>query len=160
MKKPALQASLAQLEEQVAQYKKFDQDYQSRLQSEKATLQASHEAELESVRVHAKEEAKAEAQREARDHVLLLSKFLRLAAARRQEGEVEPASAESKALEGLLLMVYGGDEGAVIASDKLARGVDEPILSTNGDPVDFTCDFILPFDYRDVLTNLLEQTPK
>lgn len=34
-KKPSLQASLAQLEEQVAQYKQFDEDYQKRLAAEK-----------------------------------------------------------------------------------------------------------------------------
>lgn len=139
LKKPSLQASLAQLEEQIAQYKKFDQEYQARLNSEKAALQSSHEAELETVRTQAKEEGRAEAQKEARDNLLLLSKFLRLAAARRQEGDAEPDSAEKKALEGLLLMVYGGDEGAVVATEKLVNGVDERVLSTLQEPVDFTC---------------------
>lgn len=139
LKKPSLQASLAQLEEQISQYKKFDHEYQARLNSEKAALRASHEAELENARVQAREEGKAEAEKEARENILLLSRFLRLAAARRQDGEAEPTTAERKALEGLLLMVYGGDEGAVIAAEKLAKGVDEPVLSTSQEPVDFTC---------------------
>ncbi|KAI9792328.1 MAG: hypothetical protein M1816_002553 [Peltula sp. TS41687] len=138
LKKPSLQASLAQLEEQISQYKKFDQEYQTRLNSEKATLKASHEAEIDSARTQAKEEGRVEAQKEARDTLLLLSKFLRLAAARRQEGDAEPDSAEKKALEGLLLMVYGGDEGAVAAMEKLVNGADERVLSTSQELVDFT----------------------
>lgn len=140
LKKPSLQVSLAQLEEQVAQFKKVEDDYQAHLSSEKAALQASHQAELEAVRQQVREEAQAEAQKESKQAMLILSKFLRLAAARRQEAEGEPLTPERKALEGLLLMVYGGDQGAVQATEKLVKGVDEQVLSTTQEPVEFTCE--------------------
>jgi hypothetical protein len=139
LKKPALQAQLAQLEEQAAQYKKFDHDFQARLKTEKATLQAAHEAELDKVRAEAQEEARALAVKEVRHSMLVLSKFLRLAAARRQETDTDPESPERRALEGLLLMVYGGDESAVTAAEKLVQGSEEQVLSTSQEPVEFTC---------------------
>ena len=139
MKKPQLQATLGQLEEQVAQYKKVDQGYQKRLRSEKEALRAEHKTELEDVRAEAKQEARAEAEKEAHQNVLVLSKFLRLAAARRQDADSDPESAERKALEGLLLMVYGGDDAAVEATQKLVKGSDERVLSTASEPVDYTC---------------------
>ena len=140
MKKPSLQASLSQLQEQVAQYKKFDQDYQARLNSEKAALKSSHEAELARVKDEAKksatQEAVAEFKRVERQNTLLLSKFLRLAAAKRQEGEAE--TEDARALEGLLLMVYGGDAGAVSAAEKLIEGAAEAVLSTESQPLNYT----------------------
>ena len=139
MKKPQLQANLAQLEEQVAQYKKVDQGYQKRLRSEKEALRAAHKTELENVRAEVKQETRAEAEKEAHQNVLVLSKFLRLAAARRHDMDSDPESAERKALEGLLLMVYGGDDAAVEATQKLVTGSDERILSTASEPVDYTC---------------------
>lgn len=145
LKKPSLQASLAQLQEQVAQYKKFDQDYQKRLNDEKAALRSEHEAELrktrEETRASALKEAKDEAANREVEHILLLSKFLRLAAAKRQEGEAD--SDEGRALEGLLLMVYGGDYSACAAVNKLVVGAEEPVLSTEHQPLDYTCEFVL-----------------
>lgn len=144
LKKPQLQSQMAQLEEQVAQYKKFDQEYQKRLSSERESLRAAHEAEIESVRTQVRQEAKAEAEQEARSNILVLSKFLRLAAARRQDTETDPESPERKALEGLLLMVYGGDDAAVSAAQKLITGSDERVLSTTHEPVDYTCKLQCP----------------
>lgn len=141
MKKPALQAQLAQLEEQAAQYKKVDQEYQKRMSSELESIRAAHQAELETVRAQVKEGARAEAEKDARRNLLVLSKFLRLAAAQRQEPDSDPESPERKALEGLLLMVYGGDDAAVAAAEKLVAGSDEKILSTTHEPVDYTCTF-------------------
>ncbi|KAI9845266.1 MAG: hypothetical protein M1838_001813 [Thelocarpon superellum] len=140
LKKPALLASLTQLQEQVAQYKKFDHEYQARLQAEKDALQASHQAELDKVREESAKaagaEVRVEARRQEREHTLLLSKFLRLAAAKRQEGDAD--TDDAKALEGLLLMVYGGDASAVSAAEKLIQGVPEPVLSTDHQPLDYT----------------------
>ncbi|KAI9816338.1 MAG: hypothetical protein M1832_005095 [Thelocarpon impressellum] len=140
LKKPSLQASLSQLQEQVAQYKKIDQDYQARVAAEKTALRQSHEAELAKAKEEAgkaaAERAKNEAEEEERGHTLLLSKFLRLAAAKRQEGEAE--TDDAKALEGLLLMVYGGDASAVSAAEKLMQGADEPVLSTEHQPLDYS----------------------
>jgi septum formation inhibitor MinC len=141
LKKPSLQASLIQLQEQIAQYKKFDQEYQARLNSEKVALQSAHEKEVETVREETRKAAVDEAKREAEqlenDHILLLSKFLRLAAARRQEGQAD--TDEGRALEGLLLSVYGGDANACTAVHKLVNGVGEKVFSTEHTLVDFTC---------------------
>lgn len=141
LKKPSLQASLAQLEEQAAQYKKFDQEHQARTNAEKAALRTAHAAELDNARAEAREEAQADARQEARQNILVLSKFLRLAAAKRQEVDGDAESAERKALEGLLLMVYGGDQSALNATEKLVDGSDEHVTSTTGELVDFTCEF-------------------
>ncbi|KAI9846191.1 MAG: hypothetical protein M1837_004305 [Sclerophora amabilis] len=144
LKKPALRASLSQLEEQVAQYKKFDQDYQARLDSELASLKASHKAELETIREATRqevlEEARAETKGKTKGDTLLLSKFLRLAAAKRQDrqADAQVTAPNESALEGLLMMVYGGDDGAVLAIERLINGSDDPILDTSQNPVDYT----------------------
>jgi hypothetical protein len=133
LKKPSLQASLAQLEEQVAQYKKFDEEYQTRIASEKAALEALHKEDLEK----AKEEARAEAKKEEKESLLLLTKFLRLAAAKRQTGDED--SEESKAFEGVLLQVYGGDTNALVTAEKLIQGSEERVLGVDLSQIDFTC---------------------
>lgn len=136
-KKPALQASLTQLEEQVAQYKQFDEDYQKRLATEKAALEGSHKQELEKVKEAAASAAKAESAKEAKDNLLVLSKFLRAAAAKRQGGD--ETSPENRAFEGALLLVYGGEAGAIAAMESLIEGSDEKVPTVDGVPSEYTC---------------------
>ncbi|KAI9716913.1 MAG: hypothetical protein M1812_005062 [Candelaria pacifica] len=136
LKKPALQASLAQLEEQISQYKKFDQEYQSRIAAEKAALESSHKKELEILRDSAKAEARAETENEAKEDLLVLSKFLRAAAAKRQAGE--ESTDETKAFEGALLLVYGGDARAVVAARQIISGSEEEVPATDGKPLNIT----------------------
>ncbi|KAK5140160.1 hypothetical protein LTR04_003130, partial [Oleoguttula sp. CCFEE 6159] len=131
LKKPALQASLAQLEDQISQYKKFDQEYQQRLNAEKELLHSSHKDGLDKLREAVEAEAEIEAQKESKEHLLMLSRFLRAAAARRQNEEDQ--SEEGKAFEGALLLVYGGDPSAVLAAEKIIEGADEPVPSVEGD---------------------------
>ncbi|KAI9807545.1 MAG: hypothetical protein M1825_005485 [Sarcosagium campestre] len=138
LKKPSLVASLNQLEDQIVQYKQFDQEHQALLTSEKEALRKQHEAELQAIVEKTKEEAKAEAQIEQKRNLLLLSRFLRLAAAKRQESEGQPDTAEKRALEGLLLLVYGGDETAVTAIDKLIRGSDDRVYNMSQEPEEYT----------------------
>ncbi|KAF2180213.1 hypothetical protein K469DRAFT_730223 [Zopfia rhizophila CBS 207.26] len=130
LKKPALQAQLVQLEEQITQYRKFDQDYQQRIAQEKETLQQSHSEELEKLRETLKTEAAIEARKVFREKFLTLSRFLRAAAARRQLEEDD--SDLTKAFEGALLLVYGGDIGAVQAAEKLIDGSEDHVPSTEG----------------------------
>ncbi|KAI4225542.1 MAG: hypothetical protein LQ349_007053 [Xanthoria aureola] len=146
-KKPSLQASLAQLEEQVAQYKQFDEDYQKRLATEKAALATSHKDELEKVKEAAIAEAKAESAKEAKDNLLALSKFLRAAAAKRQGGD--ETSPENRAFEGALLLVYGGEAGAVAAMESLIAGGDEKVPTVDQVPSDYTYKQVrdLAFEY-------------
>ncbi|OIW27197.1 hypothetical protein CONLIGDRAFT_417354 [Coniochaeta ligniaria NRRL 30616] len=136
LKKPGLQAQLAQLQEQLTQYLKVDQEYRGRLTSEKAAFEKSlteklekdHEAAL----VQVKDEAHKTLATTLHDNLLALSQFLRLAAARRAE-EADSQLDENRALEGVLLNVYSGDENAVDTMLKLVQGAEEPTRSTNGD---------------------------
>lgn len=149
LKKPNLQATLAQLEEQIVQYKKFDQEYKSKAQAEKAELekafaerqeQATKDAakQLEEAVAKAKEEVAAEALKQQQENMLLLSQFLRLAASRRAEGE-DPELEENKALEGILLQLYSGDEGAVATMQKLIESSEETTIAITGETLPVTC---------------------
>jgi ribosomal protein L16 Arg81 hydroxylase len=138
LKKPHLQAQLAQLEEQLAQYKKFDQEYQQKIAQEKEILQRSHSEELERLRDTLKAESVLEAKKVFRENTLTLSRFLRAAAARRQlEEEVETDL--TKAYEGALCLVYGGDASAVDTVEKLIEGSDDRVLSMEREPLSVTC---------------------
>lgn len=137
-KKPSLQASLTQLEEQITQYKQFDEEYQKRLSAEKSALETAHTNELQKVKEAAVAEAVAEGKKEAKDNLLVLSKFLRAAAAKRQGGD--ETSPENRAFEGALLLVYGGEVGAVVAMESLIAGSDEKVPTVDQVPSDFTCE--------------------
>ena len=139
-KKPALQASLAQLEEQIAQYQQFDEEYQKRLSTEKAALETSHKEELEKLRDSAIAEASAAGKKEAKESLLVLSKFLRAAAAKRQDGD--ETSEENRAFEGALLLVYGGDASAVGAMEKIIEGSEDKVPAVDGQALDITCKFL------------------
>jgi hypothetical protein len=152
LKKPQLQASLTQLEEQIAQYKKFDQEYKARSQAEKAefekTFTEKASKELEEAVAAAKAEAETNALKEQKHNLLLLSQFLKLAAIRRGEDETAELE-ESKALEGLLAQVYAGDATAVASMLNLIQGSSDTITSVMGEHLSVTCKilFFLPFTY-------------
>jgi hypothetical protein len=128
---------LSQFEEQLAQFKQFDDESQKRLTSEKSALETSHKEELEKARDASVAEAKAEGEKQSKDNLLVLSKFLRAAAAKRQGGDEN--SPENRAFEGALLLVYGGELGAVTAMEKLISGSDEMVPTVDGVPSDFSC---------------------
>jgi len=128
---------LSQFEEQLAQFKQFDDESQKRLTSEKSALETSHKEELEKARDASVAEAKAEGEKQSKDNLLVLSKFLRAAAAKRQGGDEN--SPENRAFEGALLLVYGGELGAVTAMEKLILGSDEMVPTVDGVPSDFSC---------------------
>lgn len=142
LKKPALQASLTQLEEQIAQYKKFDQEYKARTQAEKAAIEKEFTEksgkQLEEAVAAAKTEAAAASLKEQQENLLVLSKFLRLAASRRA-ADVDQALDENQALEGVLVEVYAGDMTAVVAMEKLVNGSDKKTKSIGGDQLNTTC---------------------
>lgn len=142
LKKPSLLASLTQLEEQIAQYKKFDQEYKARSQAEKAEFEKIHteqsEKELVEAVAKAKAEAAATAIKEQQSDLLLLSQFLRLAAARRAE-DADSTLDENQALEGVLLSVYSGDESAVATMLKLISGSNENTFAVTGEKLQTTC---------------------
>ncbi|WZH42458.1 uncharacterized protein QYS62_003453 [Fusarium acuminatum] len=128
LKKPALQAQLAQYEEQLTQYQKIDEQYRTRAASDKAEW----EKNLEKAKADAVAEAKAESTKALHDNLLVLSQFLRLAAYRREEAQ-DPESDESQAIEGVLLAIYSGDESAVQSMLKLVDGSEDQIFSVPGE---------------------------
>ena len=71
------------------------------------------------------------------EKMLTLLRFLRAAAARRQ---LEDDDSElTKAFEGALLQVYGGDALAVSAAEKLIEGAEDGVPSTEGVLLSTTC---------------------
>ena len=127
-----------QLEEQISHYKQFDEEYQKRLQAEKSALDSAHRDELQKVKDAAVAEAIAEGKKEGKENLLVLSKFLRAAAAKRQGGD--ETSPENRAFEGALLLVYGGEAGAVDAMESLISGSEEKVPTVESTPSDFTCE--------------------
>ncbi|RFU78854.1 hypothetical protein TARUN_3421 [Trichoderma arundinaceum] len=133
LKKPALQAALAQYEEQLVQYQKVHEQYQARVAAEKAEWAKT----LEKTKEEALSGAKADFESSLDAKLLVLSQFLRLAAYRREESQ-EPESDESQAIEGVLLAIYSGDENAVSAMQKLIEGSDDQIVSVPGEQLQTT----------------------
>lgn len=137
LKKPALQANISQIEDQISHYKQFAAYYEERLASQKAALDKAHQEELGAAREKAVAEAAESSRKELGDRLLSLSRFLCAAAAMRRSGD--ETSSESRAFEGVLYQVYGGCREAVTSMLKLIDGVDEGILSVEGETLDFSC---------------------
>ncbi|KAG6016534.1 hypothetical protein E4U43_003573 [Claviceps pusilla] len=153
-KKPALQAQLTQMEQQLAQFQKVHEQYRSRAAADKAEWEKS----LEKAKEDAVSETKAGFQQSLKDSLLTLSQFLRLAAYRREEAS-EPESDESQAIEGVLLAIYAGDENAVSSMLKLVQGTDDKVFSVPGEELQTTYSVVktLATEYK---TPLCEGTPQ
>lgn len=149
--KPALEAELARNEEYLAQVLKLDEEWRSTLEKAQQELQQTltekHEEELAEAVAEAKSQAEAEAKQTLEDGFLVLSKFLRLAANRRQEAEF---STEDRDLttEGILLSVYGGDQSAVDVMVKLYQGTEDTTRSIDGTPLTTTCKWLPDLEYH------------
>lgn len=142
LKKPQLESQVRQLEEQLAQYRKIDDEYRARGAADKAKIEKDLTEKLEKEKadalVAATEKAATDISTVQHDSLLVLSQFLRLAAARRSE-DADPSADENMALEGVLLNVYSGDENAVATMMKLIDGSDEKTRSVGGDELQTTC---------------------
>lgn len=130
----------------MAQYKKIDQEYRTRATAEKAELEKSFAEKLEKEKAAAVAEVKAQQAQQEGDSsksinskLLTLSQFLRLAAARRSE-DADQSNEENKALEGVLLAIYTGDDSAVTTMLKLIDGAEEQTYSVNGELLETTCE--------------------
>ena len=144
LKKPALAAQLAQLEEQYSQFKKLDADYRQRIANDKAEVAKTLTEKLEKDKTEAVSAATAaataEGEQKLHDSLLALSQFLRLAATRRADDQNAQLD-ENLALEGILLQVYAGDETGVATMLKLVNGVDEAAKSVTNETLQTTCKF-------------------
>ncbi|KAI5282138.1 hypothetical protein KEM54_002953 [Ascosphaera aggregata] len=136
LKKPSLQASAAQIEEQIAQFKSYAAYYEALLKKQKSDSDNAHKEELEAVRVEVEKATTEKCEKDFSARLLTLSQFLCAAARMRQAGE--STSNESRAFEGVLLQVYSGADDAVKSMMKLINGVEENVLSVEGDEVNVT----------------------
>lgn len=100
-------------------------------------MENAHKVELESLRTTLEEDAKVQAAKLARSHLLTLSTFLRAAAERR--ALADDNSEETRAFEGLLVLLYGGDATAVDAAQKLVDGSSEEVPPNEGPPTGVSC---------------------
>lgn len=98
-------------------------------------------------------EAAATSKQESKNNLLVLSRFLRAAAAKRQGGDEN--SAENRAFEGALLLVYGGEAGAVVAMESLIAGSEEKVPTVDQTPSDYTCEWQSHRSARNVPYKLL-----
>ena len=137
-KKPALQAQLAQLEEHLGALLKVEEDFRKRFKAEKERLETAHRQELEDAKKLAKSNEDESSGKELRQKLLVLSKFLRAAAARRQVEEDD--SVDGRGFEGVLLLLYGGDIAAVDAAERVINGNEDKIPSTEGILLDVNCE--------------------
>ena len=138
LKKPSLQAQLNQYEEQLAVHKKIDQEHRARLSEQEKSLTKKFDEEKADLTAALEKKIEAEARTALKTNLLVLSQFLRLAAARRAE-EADGKADENMALEGVLLHIYSGDDNAVATMLKLVQGSDEQTLSTSGETLKTTC---------------------
>ena len=136
MKKPALQAQLAQLEEQLKHYRNFGQEYESRLAAEKASLQAAYDSAIVEARQEAADETRQEMLKKQNVDLLVLSQFLHAAAAKRQSDEAE--TQEGRAYEGVLLLAYQGNSTSLEVLRSLVDGMEDKVPDTQGELLDFT----------------------
>ena len=137
-KKPQIQQQLASLEDQITQYRQFDADSQARLSKQKAELEDKHGKESAELREQLQASGVEASAKQLKEKLLIFSQFLRCAAAKRQEEERE--SAEAKAFEGALLLVYGGDDTAVETALKLIEGTDELVPGIEEEDLGIKCE--------------------
>ncbi|PGH15485.1 hypothetical protein AJ80_05502 [Polytolypa hystricis UAMH7299] len=134
LKKPGLQATVAQIEEQLSQFKQYGAYYEAKLASQKAELEKAHRDELDATKEKAVAETKEATEKDFGERLLVLSRFLRAAAAMRRSGD--ETSSDSRAFEGVLFQVYGGTEEAVAGMLKLINGAEDKIPSVDAQPLD------------------------
>ncbi|EME86626.1 uncharacterized protein MYCFIDRAFT_186763 [Pseudocercospora fijiensis CIRAD86] len=136
-KKPQLQAQLVDLEERIEHYRKLDQDYQAKFTKQRDELASQHEQTTAKLRKELSQDAFETAQKLLRQKLLTFSQFLRCAAAKRNAEEAVDDD-ESRAFEGALLLVYGGDQKAVDTAMNLIDGSNETVPNIDGEPLQFT----------------------
>ena len=101
-------------------------------------LSSQHEKALEKIKEEARVEALSSSANELRKKLLTFSQFLRAAAAKRTIEE-EADTDESRAFEGALLLVYGGDQKAVETAVNIIEGANERVPSIEGIELAVTC---------------------
>jgi hypothetical protein len=136
LKKPALQAQLAQFEEQLTAFRSFAQELEDKFAKEKSGLTEAHEAEIAAVKEKASQETEKIKTHAVEDGLRVINHFLHAAASKRQSEDVD--SAESRAFEGTLLLVYQGNDASLETLKSLIYGTDEKVPDVSGELLDYT----------------------
>jgi hypothetical protein len=136
--KPDLEDKLQQLQKQLEVLEQIEREHRALLAAQEKSLTEKFEADKAELVAELEEKAASESAKSLSDNLLVLSQFLRLAAARRAE-DIDTTADENVALEGVLLHVYSGDESAVSTMLKLVHGADDPTLSTSNEVLQTTC---------------------
>ncbi|KAK6384765.1 uncharacterized protein PV06_08865 [Exophiala oligosperma] len=136
LKKPALQAQLSQLEEQLQSFRTFAQDLEDKFAKEKSALVESHEAEVASLKQKVLQEAEDAKSKAIEDGLRVITHFLHTAASKRQSEDAD--SEEGRAFEGALLLVYQGNETSLMTLKSLIYGTEEKVLDVQGEALDYT----------------------
>lgn len=139
LKKPSLQATVAQIEEQISHLKEFAAYYEERLATQKAELEQAHEEQLAALREQADADAAEASKKDFSQQLLNLSKFLCAAATMRRSGD--ESSNESRAFEGVLYQIYGGTQDAVSSMLKIIEGADDKVVGVDGTALEITCEY-------------------
>ena len=136
LKKPGLQTQLAQLEDQLSQYRTFAQELEERFSREKATLAEAHEQEIAQLKEEIATQSQALKVKDIDEELKVISQFLHAAASKRQSEGAD--SDEGRAFEGILLQVYQGNDTALSTLRNLITGSEEKVNDTENTPLDFT----------------------
>ena len=136
LKKPALQAQVTQLEEQLAHFRAFAHELEEQAAKEKLILVEAHETEIARVKEEAKSNIEGSNTKAVEDALHVIIQFLHAAASKRQVEDAE--SDEARAFEGALLLVYQGNETALSTLKDLIYGTDVQVADVQGESLDFT----------------------
>lgn len=136
LKKPALQAQVAQLEEQLQSFRSFAQEIEYKFTKEKSALVESHEAEVASIKQKVLQEAEEVKSKAIEEGLRVITHFLHTAASKRQSEDAD--SDEGRAFEGALLLVYQGNETSLMTLKNLIYGTEDKVLDVQGEALDFT----------------------
>ncbi|EXJ93329.1 hypothetical protein A1O1_01721 [Capronia coronata CBS 617.96] len=136
LKKPGLQAQLAQLEEQLTSFRAFAQEVEERFAREKSILIEEHEAEIATIKETAVREAEGIKAKAVEDGLRVVTHFLHAAASKRQSEDAD--SDEGRAFEGALLLVYQGNDASLTSLKNLVYGTDDKVPDVNGESLEVT----------------------
>lgn len=137
---PELEEKSQQLIKQIEMLEEIEKEFKVKLAEQEKILTEQFEKEKAALVAELEKKVETESSKSLNSSLLLLSQFLRLAAARRAE-DAETVEDEGQALEGVLLQVYSGDDNAVATMLKLVHGSDEQTISTSSETLQTTCMF-------------------
>lgn len=145
LKKPQIEAQLKQLEEQKRNFEEFAKELEAKHDKEKASLQETHQAELQkakdetqTARDEATQHQSNESTTKVKDAIRTTCQFLyAVAVARGEEKKVE--GPESQAYEAVLNDLYQGTQKSIDVLTNLVEGSEEKVSDSNDGPtIEFT----------------------